>query len=535
MRQFESIKDKLQVKINEGFSHTARLGEVEKEREELIGRMSEMTVQCQELEVMLGETSVEIVEVEKQKQMYMNEAAEMREELARVTREREEEKVKEEEKKKSNDVEAQESSHQRKIEEMERAAKEHIQAAVLQESLDSHLSELAGKEKDNINLTACLKEKDDRIEELMTIMTSDAETLRDTEVRCTEALVREELSQRAHEAASAKLQLAEESAVDLERRLKSLLDERDEYERVKEKTKQTVATVLEKLKHFKSLSEQKVEEALALGIEVERLKGELLKATENIVKIEEEIKQKEIEILRKEEVSNSQSTASGMMSKEFSALEMLVKEKEEQIAVFQADLKEHVALTVEKEEANLLLKEEMAEMKITMNRRTSIFEKLKAKTAGLNEAIREKDEQLNDLRAKLDESASIMEKNEKYLSLAQEDLSVLSLRYVQSQEEKTAAIATAAEEKAAALRHREEKEEMKKDMDREMDRGKELLGQAVSAVEDRDARLSSYADHVEGLDIKLRNEETLVAQLRSDVQNAVDELLQVTSLVSFLT
>ena len=96
-------------------------------------------------------------------------------------------------------------------------------------------------------------------------------------------------------------------------------------------------------------------------------------------------------------------------------------------------------------------------------------------------------------------------------------------------EEKTAALAAAAEEKAAAARCRNERDEMRSERDQGLDRGRVELTEAASEVEDRDARLSSYADHVEGLEKKLKGNEEVVTKLQSDVQDVVKELLQVRS------
>ena len=106
MKHFETIKGKLQVKIQEGFAKTARLVEVEKERDEVTRHLAEMSVQCEELETMLRETSSEIVQVETQKLMYMGEVQTVKDELAQMVREREEERKKEDEKREKDKEDA---------------------------------------------------------------------------------------------------------------------------------------------------------------------------------------------------------------------------------------------------------------------------------------------------------------------------------------------------------------------------------------------------------------------------------------------
>ena len=528
MKHFETIKGKLQVKIQEGFAKTARLVEVEKERDEVTRHLAEMSVQCEELETMLRETSSEIVQVETQKLMYMGEVQIVKDELAQLVREREEERKKEDEKK-VKEGETEESLLLRVVQEKELREVASNQISELQKMLESKIMESQDSKKDFDLLTLNVKEKESQIEKILMDSSAMAAKLKETEEMCSEAVRRADELQAIAQTSCVALKSAEKCSSDLDLKLQSLITEKDEYEKVKERTKQTVATLLEKLKHFKALAESKTEEVITLESESQRMKEEFKKYTEDSARREVEMKQKDTEILSKEGMFQSQSADSDTLKCLLTSLETAMKEKEEESIILQNKLLEYTALMKEKENDNMKLTTECKEMKVAMERRTLIFEKLKAERESLKKELNLKEEQLSDLRGKLEESASTVQKNEKHLQLAQEDLSVLSLRYVQTLEEKTAAIAAAAEEKAIAARCRDERDEMRIERDKGLDKGRMELTEAVSAVEDRDARLSSYSDHVEGLEQKLKGNEEVVTKLQSDVQDIVKELLQVRS------
>ena len=427
------------------------------------------------------------------------------------------------------DGETEESLRLRVAEEKELEEVTSNQISDLQKMLENNRAELQDVKNDFDLLNLSLKEKESQIQEVFVKNDAVTDKLKEAEERYLEAIRGAEEFQTIAETKSTALISAEKCSSDLEMKLQALITEKGDYEKVKERTKQTSASLLEKLKHFKALAESKTEEVITLESDCERVKEELRKCVDDSARREVEMKQKEAEVLAREAMFQSQSADTDTMKCLFSTLETAMKEKEEESNVIQKKLLQYEELMKEKEKENMILTTECKEMKVTMERRTLIFEKLKAERESLRKELHLKEEKLSDFRGKLEESASTVQKTEKSLSLAQEDLSALSLRYVQTLEEKTAALAAAAEEKAAAARCRNERDEMRSERDQGLDRGRVELTEAASAVEDRDARLSSYADHVEGLEKKLKGNEEVVTKLQSDVQDVVKELLQVRS------
>ena len=53
----------------------------------------------------------------------------------------------------------------------------------------------------------------------------------------------------------------------------------------------------------------------------------------------------------------------------------------------------------------------------------------------------------------------------------------------------------------------------------------------MSALEDRDAQLSSYADHVETLEHRIRDGEGAVDKVKGDLKEALAEVLEVRAVV----
>ena len=127
------------------------------------------------------------------------------------------------------------------------------------------------------------------------------------------------------------------------------------------------------------------------------------------------------------------------------------------------------------------------------------------------EEIDELKRYLHDLKGQLEVAEAKTIRAESETSIAVVDLTALSERYVQAQEARTVTDSTAAEHAAEA------------------ERAMNDLKEATSAIEDRDAQLSSYADHVEMLERSLKKEQSVVTHLQSEYENASADLQRVST------
>ena len=293
-----------------------------------------------------------------------------------------------------------------------------------------------------------------------------------------------------------------------------MASEREEQEKFKERTKGSVATMLEKLKHFKSIADEKSAEVSVLSAAMESGNVEIATAHSKIEVLNEEVIALQVQLKNSEKIMleaqdkaiRLESETAGMMrmaqegdAKSEAERQRLHEEKQKESTLRDSDLE---GLRSELVSAQRSMEEREGRIKVfeeTLSSYTTLI-------AEKGEEIDELKRYLHDLKGQLEVAEAKTIRAESETSIAVVDLTALSERYVQAQEARTVTDSTAAEHAAEAVRAVND------------------LKEATSAIEDRDAQLSSYADHVEMLERSLKKEHSSVAQLQSEYENVSAEL-----------
>ena len=301
---------------------------------------------------------------------------------------------------------------------------------------------------------------------------------------------------------------------ELQTQLAVMASEREEQEKFKERTKGSVATMLEKLKHFKSIADEKSAEVSVLSAAMESGNVEIATAHSKIEVLNEEVIALQVQLKNSEKIMleaqdkaiRLESETAGMMrmaqegdAKSEAERQRLHEEKQKESTLRDSDLE---GLRSELVSAQRSMEEREGRIKVfeeTLSSYTTLI-------AEKGEEIDELKRYLHDLKGQLEVAEAKTIRAESETSIAVVDLTALSERYVQAQEARTVTDSTAAEHAAEAVRAVND------------------LKEATSAIEDRDAQLSSYADHVEMLERSLKKEHSSVAQLQSEYENVSAEL-----------
>ena len=301
---------------------------------------------------------------------------------------------------------------------------------------------------------------------------------------------------------------------ELQTQLAVMASEREEQEKFKERTKGSVATMLEKLKHFKSIADEKSAEVSVLSAAMESGNVEIATAHSKIEVLNEEVIALQVQLKNSEKIMleaqdkaiRLESDTAGMMrmaqegdAKSEAERQRLHEEKQKESTLRDSDLE---GLRSELVSAQRSMEEREGRIKVfeeTLSSYTTLI-------AEKGEEIDELKRYLHDLKGQLEVAEAKTIRAESETSIAVVDLTALSERYVQAQEARTVTDSTAAEHAAEAVRAVND------------------LKEATSAIEDRDAQLSSYADHVEMLERSLKKEHSSVAQLQSEYENVSAEL-----------
>ena len=288
----------------------------------------------------------------------------------------------------------------------------------------------------------------------------------------------------------------------MEALLAVMAGEKEESEKVRERTKATVATMLEKLKQFKATADEKKMEVTELTAQL----GLAKKETEALEALLTQT-QDRVRLAETERAAVSLKTAEDKASKK--ELEMRRAEDEGVRRVQESSDRDAAAEAVRQQLISVKVANEESEGKL------KVYEEM---LAGYTNTIKEKAEEvdelkryLHELKIQLEGAVSRAEKAESEVSLALKDLTELSERYVQSQEERTASNKIAAEQTTDALNAQRD------------------LKEAILALEGRDAQLFSYADHVAFLEKKLIQEGGAIGGLQHDLQAIGQELQKVQS------
>ena len=298
-----------------------------------------------------------------------------------------------------------------------------------------------------------------------------------------------------------------------------MVGEKEEQEKFKERTKASVATMLEKLKHFKVIADEKTEEVTTLKTAKESGRQDMCTAQSKIETLNTEVaalqahlKDSEKSLLEAQEKADRlESETAGMMriaqegdAKSEAERQRLSEEKQQESSLRASDLE---GLKSELAQAQRLMEEREGRIKV--------FEETLSSYTGLiaekGEEIDELKRYLHDLKSQLESAEAKTIRAESETSIAVIDLTALSERYVQAQEARTLVDRTATEHAAAA------------------ERALEDLKEATSAIEDRDAQLSSYADHVEMLERTLKKEQSAVTHLQCNHEIASADVQKVSS------
>ena len=296
-----------------------------------------------------------------------------------------------------------------------------------------------------------------------------------------------------------------------------MVSEKEEQEKFKERTKASVSTMLEKLKHFKTAADQKTEEVTTLTAAMEcgrqdmsTAQSKLEALNDEVTALQAQLKDSEKALLEAQEKADRlESETAGTMrtaqeddAKSVAERQRLDEEKQQESSLSASDLE---GLRGELAQAQRLMEEREGRIKV--------FEETLSSYTGLiaekGEEIDELKRYLHDLKAQVESAEAKTIRAESETSIAVVDLTALSERYVQAQEARTLVDRTAAEHAAAA------------------ERALDDLKEATSAIEDRDAQLSSYGDHVEMLERTLKKEQSAVTHLQSDYDSASADVQKV--------
>ena len=306
---------------------------------------------------------------------------------------------------------------------------------------------------------------------------------------------------------------------ELQTQLAVMVSEREEQEKFKERTKGSVATMLEKLKHFKSTADEKTAEVSLLTAEMESGKVEVTTAFSKIEALNEEVIALQVQLKNSEKIvleaqdkaMRLESETAGMMrmaqegdAKSEAERQRLHEEKQQESTLRDSDLE---GLRSELVSAQRSMEEREGRIKVfeeTLSTYTTLI-------AEKGEEIDELKRYLHDLKGQLEVAEAKIIRAESETAIAVVDLTALSERYVQAQEARTVTDSTAAEHAAEA------------------ERAMNDLKEATSAIEDRDAQLSSYADHVEMLERSLKKEQSAVTHLQSEYENVSADLQRVST------
>ena len=296
-----------------------------------------------------------------------------------------------------------------------------------------------------------------------------------------------------------------------------MLGEKEEQEKFKERTKASVATMLEKLKHFKVIADEKTEEVTTLKAAMEFGRQDMSTAHSKIEALSSEVAALQVQLKDSEKTLSEAQEKADRLESETAGMMRIAQEGDAKSEA------ERQRLTVEKQEESSLresdlggLRSELAQAQRLMEEREGrikVFEETLSSYTGLiaekGEEIDELKRYLHDLKAQLESAEAKTIRAESETSIAVVDLTALSERYVQAQEARTLVDRAAAEHAAAA------------------ERALEDLKEATSAIEDRDAQLSSYADHVEMLERTLKKKQSAVTHLQSDYEIASADVQRV--------
>jgi chromosome segregation ATPase len=379
------------------------------------------------------------------------------------------------------------------------------ESAKKQRSMEEMIAALERSDSAKAEEVAAHEDLKRKLDEFTAGQKETLSALRSAEEGYEEAMRAQEAMVAERESLSMRLGEAEGKAAEVEALLAVMTGEKEESDKVKERTKATVATMLEKLKHFKAIADEKKAEVAELTAQLGLAKKEtealeaLLTQTQERVRVAEAADSERAAESLKMAEDKERKNEHEMRRAEDEGLRR-AQESSDRDAAAEALRQQLVSVQVAHEEGEGKLK---------------VYEEM---LAGYTNTIKEKADEvdelkryLHELKIQLEGAVSRAEKAEGDVSIAQKDLSELSERYVQSQEERTASSKIAAEQSSEALNAQKD------------------LKEAILALEGRDAQLFSYADHVAFLEKKLTQEGGAVGGLQHDLQDTVQELQKVQS------